>query len=299
MGLVTVIMPCFDHETFVAQAMKSVFLQSYPDIEFLIIDDHSADGTFDEIQRVARNKRFSSRFRRLLITRNDRNMGAHETLNIGLAAASGKYVTFLNSDDLYEPERLCALIGQHSSADPFYLAFSAVRLIDRYGATIGHHELKHVLELSPQHFAAEMPSLSFAFLRYQLTGSTGNIFVSRSLLNEIGGFAPLKYCHDWEFMLRAITITEPCRVPETTYRYRIHETNSFSVLQDIAAQETTRTLTSYYRRVLDNKVRNASAPTPVNWPYVFEMIARFFGAYDAWVQEASYRPKYTQRHVRQ
>jgi glycosyltransferase involved in cell wall biosynthesis len=296
-GLASVIMPSFNHEKFVARAMRSVSDQTYPDIEFLIVDDCSTDSTFEIIQRLARSPRFSRRFRKLIVTRSRRNMGAHHTLNLGLAAASGEFITFINSDDAYEPERLHRLISRRSSADTAFLAFSAVSLIDGRGEPIGQHKLKEILEHGPKRLGAELPSISFAFLRHQLTGSTGNIFVNRALLTKVGGFSPLKYCHDWEFMLRAIAITEPCHVPETSYKYRIHGANTFSDLEHLADDDTAAVLASYYRLVASGQVRNSQAPTPGNWPYVFEMIARQLGVYDAWLREASYRPHYALRQA--
>jgi glycosyltransferase involved in cell wall biosynthesis len=294
-GLVSVIMPTFNHESFVARAMRSVFDQTYRDVEFLIVDDDSSDATYKVIRDQAKVPRFSRRFRRLEIDRNQRNLGAHATLNLGIAAARGEYITFINSDDCYEPERLRLLISRVTEVDAPYLAFSAVKLIDAGGRPVNHHELKDVLELGPARLAAILPTMSFGFLRYQLAGSTGNIFTNRALLDEIGGFCPLTYCHDWEFMLRSITVTEPCYVPETTYHYRIHTANTFGSLEHLAATDTASALASYYRRVADGNTRNRKAPTPMNWPYVFDMVARQFGVYDAWQQETRYRPHYAMR----
>lgn len=291
-------MPSFNHEAFVAEAMRSVFDQSYRDVEFLILDDCSTNSTFAVISDVAADKRFKRRFRRLEINRNRQNLGAHQSLNLGLAAASGEFVTFINSDDSYEPERLQLLTSRGHQPDAPFLAFSAVHLIDGSGRRVRRHELKDVLELGPSRLGAALPSISFGFLRYQLAGSTGNIFVNRRLLTEIGGFSPLKYCHDWEFILRAITVAEPCYVAETAYRYRIHGTNAFSSLQHLAADDTEVTLGSYYRRIASGSVKNPMAPTPANWPYVFDMIARHFGVYDYWLSETSCGPYYRRSAVR-
>lgn len=277
--------------------MRSVFDQTYRDVEFLIVDDASSDATFKVIRDLAKAPRFSRRFRRLEINRNQRNLGSHATLNLGIAAARGEFITFINSDDCYEPERLRLLISHVTEADAPYLAFSAVKLIDEAGRPVSHHELKDVLELGPARLAATLPTMSFGFLRYQLAGSTGNIFTNRTLLDEIGGFSPLTYCHDWEFMLRSITVAEPCYVPETTYRYRIHTANTFGSLQHLAAADSAATLASYYRRVADGRTPNRKAPTPMNWPYVFDVIARQFGVYDAWQQEAHTRPYYAARQL--
>jgi glycosyltransferase involved in cell wall biosynthesis len=291
-GLVSVIMPSFNHETFVAEAMHSVIDQSYRDIEFLIIDDKSTDSTLSVIHKVARTSRFSRRFRRLAISCNRQNVGAHHSLNLGLAASRGEFVTFINSDDAYEPERLRILTSCCDAADAPFFAYSTVRLIDAVGGEVKHHELKDVLEVAAQSFEAVLPTVTFGFLRYQLTGSTGNIFVNRSLLSAIGGFSPLKYCHDWEFVLRAVTVVEPYRASQTAYLYRLHDGNTFNDLQHLAAQDTAAALGGYFQRITRGRVSNPIAPTPENWPYVFEMIVRQFGVYEAWRQVARSRIRY-------
>ena len=73
-GLVSVVMPSFNHDAFVATAMQSVLNQSYQDLEFLIVDDCSTDATVAVIHHLADNRQFSRRFRRLEIRRNQRNM---------------------------------------------------------------------------------------------------------------------------------------------------------------------------------------------------------------------------------
>ena len=89
-------MPTFNHQAFVARAMRSVFDQTYRDVEFLIVDDDSSDATFKIIRDLAKAPRFSRRFRRLEISRNQRNMGAHATLNLGIAMVGWLLVGLLN-----------------------------------------------------------------------------------------------------------------------------------------------------------------------------------------------------------
>lgn len=294
-GLVSVVMPSFNHEAFVAVAMQSVHNQSYEDVEFLVIDDCSTDSTLAMVYKIADNRRFRRRFRRLEICRNDRNIGAGQTLNMGIAETRGEYVTFINSDDAYQPNRLSSLTSLCQTRDEPFLAFSSVRLIDATGTRIRSHELKDVLEGAPERLQTTLPSLSFGFLRHQLTGSTGNICVNRELLEETGGFSPLKDRHDWEYMLRGIAITEPLYAPQTTYMYRVHPRNAFSSLQHLVKQDTASTLGSYFRLVANGRIRNRLAPAPQNWPSVFEMFTRQFGIYEAWQREARYRPRYASR----
>ena len=104
-GLVSVIMPSFNHEAFVVKSLRSVFDQSYRKIELLIVDDCSTDATFEIIKKTVADQRFSGKFSRVRVIRNERNLGTPLGL-IGLAQAHGELTTFINSDDFYQPHRL-------------------------------------------------------------------------------------------------------------------------------------------------------------------------------------------------
>jgi hypothetical protein len=69
---------------------------------------------------------------------------------------------------------------------------------------------------------------SFAFLEFNPCISTGNLFVEKSLFHQTGGFRPLRYNHDWDFCLRASTLSEPVFVEAPLYRYRFHGNNTIS-----------------------------------------------------------------------
>src|SRR4051812_28265938 len=94
--LVSVVLPCYNHEKFVAQAIGSVFEQSYTPLELIIVDDGSGDSSCAEIERTLSKyqgrKDVSVRFFR------NENAGAHAALNFGLAKAQGEFLTLLNSD---------------------------------------------------------------------------------------------------------------------------------------------------------------------------------------------------------
>jgi glycosyltransferase involved in cell wall biosynthesis len=296
-GLVTVIMPTFNHEDFVAEALLSVFNQAYADVELLVIDDCSSDQTFRIIQTITSNRRFARRFRRLVVQRNQLNAGAPDTLNVGVAAAAGEFITFINSDDVYQPNRLNRMVSKLASSDQPFLAFSAVRLLCMRPIDAEIRSLKYLLEDGPERFISELPSLSAAFLRHQLTGTTGNILVNNNLLRKVGGFGPLMYCHDWDFMLRAILFTEPTYVQDTCYMYRIHSSNTFNRLKNVAMGESAAVLAGFFRRISCGYVKNPYAPTPNNWPHVFEMLLKQFEIYDAWVEETKRPSLYARRQL--
>jgi glycosyltransferase involved in cell wall biosynthesis len=99
-GLVSVIMPAYNKQETLAESAESVIKQTFARWELLIIDDASRDETLEIAQRLAPQ---DSRIRVIHLSQ---NRGVANARNAGLAAALGQYVAFLDSDDLWEPEKL-------------------------------------------------------------------------------------------------------------------------------------------------------------------------------------------------
>ena len=105
MPLVSVIIPAFDAEAYLEQSVASVLGQSLVDIEILIVDDASRDGTLVVARRLAKA---DSRVR---VIAAERNLGPAGARNLGLDSATGDWVALLDADDAFEPERLARLLG--------------------------------------------------------------------------------------------------------------------------------------------------------------------------------------------
>ncbi len=99
-GLVSIITPNFNCEKFISQTIRSVLRQTYQNWEMLIVDDCSSDESFD-IACV-----YGSIDSRIKVIKNEKNSGAALSRNSALDVARGEYITFLDSDDLWEPEKL-------------------------------------------------------------------------------------------------------------------------------------------------------------------------------------------------
>lgn len=104
MVAVTVIIPCFNAEAFLLDAVRSVQAQRQGDFECLIVDDGSRDGTRALIERLAQE---DSRIRPIILPS---NQGVSVARNVALDAARGDWVALLDADDLWKPERLGRLI---------------------------------------------------------------------------------------------------------------------------------------------------------------------------------------------
>lgn len=99
--IVSIIIPVFNRKNYIQETLNSVFIQTYTDWEIIVVDDESTDGTFDLLTTELKNKHG------IIVTKNNSGIkGPAATRNEGLKLATGKYVIFLDSDDLLEPHCL-------------------------------------------------------------------------------------------------------------------------------------------------------------------------------------------------
>jgi teichuronic acid biosynthesis glycosyltransferase TuaG len=96
--LVSVIMPAYNCEKFIEQAVRSVLVQKVP-LELIVIDDNSKDGTSQVVQSFLSDGR-------VRYIHNDKNLGVAASRNKGVALASGKYVAYLDADDYWTEDKL-------------------------------------------------------------------------------------------------------------------------------------------------------------------------------------------------
>jgi glycosyltransferase involved in cell wall biosynthesis len=279
-ALVSVVIPSYRHRNFIEEALDSVMVQTYSRIELIVVDDCSPDDTADIAAAWMERPECFARFHDVRLVRNAENLGAHASFNLGIQEAKGEYICLMNSDDYCDSRRVELMMAALTSTGGL-IAFSAVNPVGSSGDSLTEGDLVHRIQ-SFGYMAAGFPSVSFGFMRYNLAVSTGNLFFHRSLFDRIGGFRPLKYCHDWDFILRAIAWAEPVYVPENLYFYRMHETNSFTQLGDVAAIETELSLGRYFQEVLSETITNTLAPSPSNWPGLFELYLSYFGVDVFW-----------------
>ena len=98
--LVSIIMPAYNCEKFIEEAVNSVFKQTYDSWELIIIDDLSNDNTVAIIEKL------STRDNRIRFFRNEFNLGVSKTRNKGINMAKGDWIAFLDSDDIWSKEKL-------------------------------------------------------------------------------------------------------------------------------------------------------------------------------------------------
>ena len=127
--LVSVIMPAYNAEEFLEEAIASVQAQTVTDWELLVIDDCSRDRTAEMVEAIAREDP------RVKLLRNEKNLGAAGSRNRGLEIFRGRYVALLDSDDYWYPTMLEKMVAraEETGADILYCAYE---LVDEQGKKV-------------------------------------------------------------------------------------------------------------------------------------------------------------------
>src|SRR6266446_201453 len=222
-NLVSIVIPSYNHAQYIRSAIESALGQTYDQIEVIVVDDGSTDDTVNYLMKV-RDPRFS--FYR------EENQGAHVAINRGLGLASGEYLTILNSDDAFHPDRIRELMVEFPKDPEVELLSTWIEVIDANGQQLAIKEGWHNLEPWP----IEHPELSFEqtddfglnLLRGNFVASTSNILMRRSLYHKIGGMRNLRFAHDWDFLLRAASCAKCRLIPKPLLKYRVHEANTIN-----------------------------------------------------------------------
>jgi len=218
-SMLSVVIPAYNHERWVRQAVESVRVQTLPAGELVVIDDGSSDATADVLHDCG--------FSRMRLIRQE-NRGAHAAINRGVALSRGDYVAILNSDDEFAGERLEHAWGV-ARATGAALVVGSVRLIDADGAPLAedHDSSRWYREARAEH--ARSRSLATALLRHNFAVTTSNFFFHRELWRKLDGFAAYRYVHDYDFVLRALELCADRVIYADALedvRYRVHGGNT-------------------------------------------------------------------------
>ena len=222
--LVSAIIIFLDAERFLGESIESVLAQTYPNIELLLVDDGSTDGS----TAIARSYAESLPDRvRLLQHPGGENRGMSASRNLGARSARGEWIAFLDSDDVWLPEKTeqqVAIFRQHPGL----------------GMVYGRTQIWHSWApgSSQDHFYAlgvatntvhEPPSLLAALIenRFQ-SPTTCNAMISRAAFDQLGGFEDrFRGMYEDQVFFSKLYLAFPTYVSDCYWaRYRQHEGNS-------------------------------------------------------------------------
>jgi glycosyltransferase involved in cell wall biosynthesis len=216
---VTVIIPFYNRIAWTLEAIKSVLNQTYANFEIILVDDGSTDDVSPIVDASVRDPR-------IMYVRQD-NKGAAAARNHGIQTAHGDYITFLDSDDLYLPEKLEVQVRVLGEAKDFGMAYSHAFIMDADGSTTDQYWGGY---LSGEIY----PDLLFIG-RNRIT--TPTVMVRAEVLQKIGGFdETLTTCEDLDLWRRIAKEYEVFHIVQPLVRIRT-QYERFNLKNNIEARK--------------------------------------------------------------
>ena len=256
---VGVVIPVYNHEAFVGDAIRSVLAQTVDAVDLVVIDDGSKDGSVD----AARAAIAGFPGRRVTIIEQE-NRGAHAAIMRGIEHLDTPVLSILNSDDLYEFDRFERMLPALDAE--LAIAFSAITLIDDAGDTLPPDHAWSRWYARALTAADTEPTIGFALLVHNFSVTSGNFVFTRALYDRLAGFNDQKFAHDWDFLIRAVALTEPAFIPDRLMRYRIHASNTTESVRNAMERECDAAYRAFTRMLTTPHART-DAPGPAGWPH--------------------------------
>lgn len=173
---VSIITPCLNSAATISQTIESVLSQTYKNIEYIVVDGGSSDGTLDII------KGYLPRFQGRMKYVSEKDKGIYDAMNKGIRLSGGELIGIINSDDFYEPDAVETIVS-HMSADKYQVLYGYCRLLE------GNREMGVLKN-------------SHLDLKNQMIPHP-TCFVTRKVYCDFGMFLTVfKIADDYEFMCR-------------------------------------------------------------------------------------------------
>lgn len=224
--LVTVIVPCYNHERYVTETIESIVNQTYENIELIVIDDGSKDNSVNIIQKLANKYGFTFIHRA--------NKGLSATLNEGLKLSKGKYFSAIASDDILMAEKIEKQV-------------EFMELNPEYGMCYGKIVyFENAIENTSEYLNSSKQGWVFDDLL--IDGSfipAPSAFIRKKVFDIVGGYDETLWIEDWDMWLKIAQKFQVGYVDEYLAYYRRHDTNISN--QTLKMYEAEKIILNKYR----------------------------------------------------
>ena len=211
--LISIIIPSYNRKEFIGQAINSALKQSYKDIEIIIIDDGSSDGTFEFLNEQYKNNS------NIKIYRNEKNSGAGFSRKNGYKKSNGDYVVFMDDDDYY------------TNFDFFEQAVNILNKMENVSMVSSSSVVEYVKEnkfedsiMNIKGLIEKSEYLSEFQLKYMKSNSTFTTVFRKSALNQ-AKFCDVEMVNDSSIYLRALIAGDAYILDAISGIYRVHSKN--------------------------------------------------------------------------
>jgi glycosyltransferase involved in cell wall biosynthesis len=246
MTTVSVLIPTYNGAKHIRPAIESVLMQTGVDLELIVVDDHSKDGTA-EIAETCGD-------RRVRVVRNPSNLGPEGNWNRALGLATGRYVKLLPQDDELQPQSLAAQVAvlEADVDESIALVFGARQIIGPTGRLLARRGLKGVA-------SGRVPAATL--VRHcvrrgtNVIGEPGAILFRRALAQEVGGFDGQQgYVIDLDYWIRLLAHGDAWYIAQPVSSFRI-SSGSWSVA---IGRRQSRQYVDFIARMRDKGLVSAS-----------------------------------------
>lgn len=222
---VTIVTPSYNQAQFLEETIESVLNQDHPNLEYVVIDGGSTDGSVDIIRK------YSSR---LAYWVSEPDRGQTDAINKGLEHASGEILGWLNSDDVFEPGSIREAVEHLNRHSQSQAVFGDADFIDPQGNFESHFEGR----------AFKAPKMFFERFVPQPA-----VFFRRSALEQAGGLNPsLHYAMDYDLWWKMALVGPIDYVPRTWAKYRRHPDSKSTTSQAWQWTEAAASLKELFAR---------------------------------------------------
>src|SRR5277367_588900 len=230
---VSVVIPTYNRENYIGQAVASALGQSYRDLEVIVVDDGSIDSTENVL------KSFSDP--RLVCFRQE-NAGRSRARNVAISAARGEYITFLDSDDYYLPSKVELQVAFLDANPAYGMVYTSAACVDDDGCTLNY--IYHA-SLSGRIY----PSIAF-FIPHTITLPT--VMIRREILSVVGPFdEAMARFEDTDMWRRISKHTPIAGIDQVTCHIRTHAGNR---LEGLDPAMISRSIDYYVAKIIADDV---------------------------------------------
>lgn len=206
--LVSVVIPAYNTEKYIEETIWAVLTQSVKNIEIIVVDDGSLDNTATLISAIC------DKDERLVLIK-QKNQGVSSARNKGFYHSKGRYISYLDADDVWDKDNLKLWLEKFDSDNEFGAVHSDCQVIN------SESEKQEVYHNGAEGYLLDKLLLGGKWIN----GTSGSIY-KREVIEKVGGFDPeLSTVADQEFFFRVANKYKVGRVAKVTWYYRIHSTN--------------------------------------------------------------------------
>ena len=199
--IISVVMPVYNGEKYLREAIDSILNQSFSDFEFIIVNDGSTDRTEEIV--------FSYDDKRIVYIKNQENLNISKTLNKGIEIAKGKYIARMDDDDISLPTRFERQID-------FLEKNKDVGVCDTWLKTFGDIEEDWAMPVSHEE--------KLVSLLFHSSIAHATVLMRKNILNGMSQLYKDSFsaAEDYELWTRLASVTKFAGIPEVLYKYRFH-----------------------------------------------------------------------------